>query len=98
MSSPATALELTDRVERSRPVLPPLILVSCEHYIIARYSIARGVLQPLLLVQFGLSLTQAGILGGMLVFSSSMLQPVYGYLSDRFHTRLFSVLAPAVAG
>jgi hypothetical protein len=24
-----------------------------------------------------------------------MLQPVYGYLSDRLHRRLFSVLAPA---
>ena len=98
MSSPATTLEISDRVERSRPVLPPLILFSCGHFFIDLYSIALGVLQPLLLVQFGLSLTQAGILGGMLVFSSSMLQPVYGYLSDRFHTRLFSVLAPAVAG
>jgi FSR family fosmidomycin resistance protein-like MFS transporter len=25
------------------------------------------------------------------------MQPVYGYLSDRFHTRLFTALAPAVA-
>src|SRR5438477_2019411 len=98
MSSPATSIEVTERVERSRPVLPPLVLFSCGHFIIDMYSIALGVLQPLLLVQFGMSLTQAGLLGGMLVFSSSVLQPVYGYLSDRFHTRLFSVLAPAVAG
>jgi FSR family fosmidomycin resistance protein-like MFS transporter len=75
-----------------------LALFSCGHFVIDMYSIALGVLQPLLLIQFGLSLTQAGLLGGMLVFSSSVLQPVYGYLSDRFHTRLFSVLAPAVAG
>ena len=27
-----------------------------------------------------------------------MVQPAYGYLSDRYHTRLFSALAPAVAG
>jgi FSR family fosmidomycin resistance protein-like MFS transporter len=98
MSSPATSLEVTNRVERSRPVLPQLVLFSSGHFIIDLYSIALGVLQPLLLVQFGLSLTQAGLLGGMLVFSSSVLQPVYGYLSDRFHTRLFSVLAPAMAG
>src|ERR1700732_1015309 len=96
MSSPATALEVTDRAERS--VLPPLVLFSSGHFVIDMYSIALGVLQPLLLVRFGLSLTQAGLLGGMLVFSSSVLQPVYGYLSDRFHTRLFSVLAPAIAG
>jgi MFS transporter, FSR family, fosmidomycin resistance protein len=98
MSSPATSLEVADRVERSRPVLPPLVLFSSGHFVIDMYSIALGVLQPLLLVRFGLSLTQAGLLGGMLVFSSSMLQPIYGYLSDRFHTRLFSVLAPAMAG
>jgi FSR family fosmidomycin resistance protein-like MFS transporter len=98
MSSPATSLEVTDRVEPSRRALPPLVLFSCGHFVIDMYSIALGVLQPLLLVQFGLSLTQAGLLGGMLVFSSSVLQPVYGYLSDRFHTRLFSVLAPAMAG
>src|SRR5207237_9853883 len=47
--------------------------------------------------QYGLTLTQAGMLGGMLVFSSSVMQPVYGYLSDRFHTYLFTALAPAVA-
>src|SRR5258708_40372368 len=27
-----------------------------------------------------------------------MLQPVYGYFSDRFHTKLFTALAPAMAG
>lgn len=98
MGSPATAIEIRDRVEPSRAAYLPLLLFCCGHFFIDLYSIALGVLQPLLLAQFGLSLTQAGLLGGMLVFSSSMLQPVYGYLSDRFHTRLFSVLAPAVAG
>src|SRR2546423_303394 len=97
MSTQATALDTRDQVE-SRPLLPPLVLFSCGHFVIDMYSIALGVLQPLLLVRFGLTLTQAGLLGGMLVFSSSVLQPVYGYLSDRFHTRLFSVLAPALAG
>lgn len=61
------------------------------------YSIALGVMQPLLLAQYGLSLTQAGVLAGTLVFSASMMQPVYGYLSDRYHTYLFTALAPAVA-
>jgi FSR family fosmidomycin resistance protein-like MFS transporter len=52
----------------------------------------------LLMAQFGFSFTQAGILGGALSFSSSVTQPVYGYLADRFHSRHFTVLAPAVAG
>src|SRR3979409_476960 len=97
MSTPATALDVGNRAEH-KPILPPLVLFSFALFVIDMYSIALGVLQPLLLVRFGLTLTQAGILGGMLVFSSSVLQPVYGYLSDRFHPRLFSVLAPALAG
>src|SRR5712692_7720102 len=94
MSSPAPALAL-DRAEPSRPVVPAFLLFSCAHFLIDMYSMALGVLQPLLLAQFGLNLTQAGVLGGVLVFSSSMMQPVYGYLSDRLHTYLFTALAPA---
>jgi hypothetical protein len=45
-----------------------------------------------------MNFTEAGILAGVLSFSSSVLQPSWGYLSDRFHSRLFTALAPAVAG
>ena len=96
MSSQASTLEL-DRAEPSRAAIRPLVLFCCAHFFIDMYSSALGVMQPSLLAQYGLSLTQAGILAGTLVFSSSMMQPVYGYLSDRFHTYLFTTLAPAVA-
>src|SRR5437762_9607911 len=96
MSPQASTLEL-DRAESSRASLRPLVLFCCAHFFIDMYSSALGVMQPSLLAQYGLSLTQAGVLGGTLVFSSSMMQPVYGYLSDRFHTYLFTALAPAVA-
>jgi MFS transporter, FSR family, fosmidomycin resistance protein len=76
----------------------PLILLSIGHFCIDLYSGALGALQPLLVAKYGMSLTQAGVLGGVLVFSSSVVQPAFGYLSDRFRTRLFSALAPAVAG
>ena len=69
-----------------------------SHFFIDLYSAALGTLQPVLGAKLHLSLTEAGILGGLLVFSASVMQPAYGYLSDRFHTRLFSALAPAVAG
>src|SRR6266478_9015052 len=95
MSSHAPTLEL-DRAD-SKPILPPFLLFSCAHFLIDAYSMALGAMLPLLRAQFGLSLTQAGVLGGALVFSSSMMQPVYGFLSDRFHTYLFTALAPAVA-
>lgn len=101
MSSKADLLEMSTQSPHARATragLVSLILLSCGHFFIDLYSSALGALQPLLVEQFRLSLTQVGILGGLLVFSSSVMQPVYGYLSDRFHTRLFCALAPAVAG
>jgi FSR family fosmidomycin resistance protein-like MFS transporter len=81
LSSPATALAVEDRARPARTSYAPLILFSSGHFLVDLYSIALSVMQPLLLVRFGLSLTEAGVLGGTLVFSSSMMQPVYGYLS-----------------
>lgn len=75
-----------------------LILFSLGHFFIDLYSGSLGVMQPYLINRFGLSLTQAGMLGGLLVFSSSVTQPLYGYLSDRLRSRYFSALGPAVAG
>ena len=83
---------------RAARALMPLVLFCAGHFIVDLYSSALGTLQPLLGERFGLSFTQAGLLGGMLVFSSSTLQPIYGYLSDRYHSRLFAALAPGVTG
>jgi len=101
MHPEAGLLEVSARSVQARAAragVLSLVLLACGHFCIDLYSSALGALQPLLVSRYGLSLTQAGVLGGLLVFSSSVMQPVYGYLSDRFHTRLFSVLAPAVAG
>ena len=73
-------------------------LFSLAHLFIDLYASALSTFQPVLGEKYGLNLTQAGILGGLLVFSSSVMQPAYGVLSDRFQTRMFSALAPAMAG
>ncbi len=86
------------QVHTFRTGLIALALLSCGHFFVDLYSSALGAFQPLLVEKLNLSLTQAGIVGGVMIFSSSVLQPVYGFLSDRLHTRLFVVLAPAVAG
>ena len=75
-----------------------LILFSFSHFFIDIYSGALGFFQPILVDKLGISLTAAGILGGALSLSASLMQPAYGYLSDRFGSRLFAALAPAVAG
>jgi FSR family fosmidomycin resistance protein-like MFS transporter len=81
-----------------RPGMMALLLFSIGHFAIDMYSGAIGAFQPLLVEKLGMTLTQAGLLGGMMVFSGSFVQPAYGFLSDRSHSRMFSVLAPAVAG
>ena len=86
------------QLEAARATLLSLLLLSGGHFFVDLYSGALGALQPLLVEHHGLTLTGAGILGGVLVTSSSVMQLVYGYLSDRFQTRMFSALGPAVAG
>jgi len=98
MASEATLLAGVDARSRARTSVVLLALLSAAHFSVDLYSAALGAMQPLLASKLGLSLTQAGILGGVLIFSSSVMQPVYGYLCDRFHTRIFTVLAPGVAG
>ena len=70
--------------------------LAAAHFCIDNYSTAFGALLPLLHRELNLSLIQAGLLGGILTFSSSFMQPVYGYLSDRFRSRIFSALSPGI--
>ena len=82
----------------ARATFVSLTLFTLTHFIIDVYSGALGALQPLLIHPFHMNFTEAGILAGVLSLSSSVLQPGWGYLADRFHSRLFTALAPAVAG
>jgi FSR family fosmidomycin resistance protein-like MFS transporter len=88
----------SEPLRKLHPGVWTLVLLSLGHFFIDLYSGAIGIFQPMLIRQLGLSLTQAGIIGGLLAFSGSVTQPLYGYLSDRVRSRLFSGLAPAVAG
>src|SRR5258706_11191940 len=92
------ALDATDQGARVRTGMSALVLFCLAHFFIDLYSSAVGAFQPLLVDKLHFTLTQAGILGGVMVFSGSFVQPAYGYLSDRFHLRLFSPLGPAVGG
>ena len=84
--------------ERATAGLQALWLLCLAHFCVDLYSSGLSSFQPLLVDKLHLSLTQAGLLGGMLTLSSSVAQPLYGMLSDRFHSRMFTVLAPAMAG
>ncbi|MCC6262407.1 MAG: MFS transporter [Bryobacterales bacterium] len=73
------------------------LLLCLGHFAIDISSSSLSGLQPVLRDRMGISLTEAGLLGGLFVFSSSLLQPIYGWLSDRFSTRHFTVLSPIFA-
>lgn len=75
-----------------------LILLCVGHFFIDVYSSALAAFQPHLATKLGLNLTEAGFLAGLYVFANSVTQPGFGYLSDKFHSQLFTTLAPAIAG
>jgi FSR family fosmidomycin resistance protein-like MFS transporter len=70
--------------------------LSAGHFISDAYSNFLGPLLPLLVLKLKLSIAQAGWLAAMQVISSSLTQPAYGYLSDRYLKRLFAVFSPLV--
>lgn len=108
MSSTSPPIELPERraaspasVPRDEPVIRfsqiTFLLLCLGHFAIDISSSSLSGLQPVLRERMGLSLTEAGVLGGVFVFSSSLMQPLYGWLSDRFATRHFTVLSPLFA-
>ena len=75
----------------------PLVLLSLAHGTVDLYSSIIATLQPLFVERYTLSLTQVGIIGGVFMFSSSVMQLFFRVAADRFHTRMFAVLSPAIA-
>ena len=76
----------------------PVLSLSGGHFLIDCYSSMFGAFLPFLHQQLDLSLAEAGILGGVLSFSSAFMQPVYGYLADRMRKPVFTALGPGLAG
>ncbi len=74
-----------------------MLLLCLGHMTTDLFSSAIPTLQPILTQTYSLSLAQAGWLGGMFMFSSSVLQLPFGILSDRVNSRLFTIYGPLTA-
>ncbi len=74
-----------------------LAVLGLAHFVIDSYSSSYAPMLAALRDQMGLSLAAVG--GGAAVFSvsASIMQPVYGLISDRVRTSLMLSLAPAVS-
>ncbi len=66
------------------------------HFTVDCFSSTLAAVQPILMNQLSLTLSQVGLLGGMWMFSSSVLQLPFGLLSDRFPSRYFTVITPLI--
>lgn len=72
-------------------------LLSTAHFVMDSYSSFLFPLLPLLAAKLRLTPLQAGLLPPTLTIASSLMQPVYGIISDRYLKRSMAVFGPLIA-
>lgn len=75
-----------------------ILVLALGHAVVDGYAAFLAPLWPLLMSRFDLSLRMVGLLISALSLSGSMMQPVYGYISDRMGRRTLLMVGPVVAG
>ena len=82
-----------------KPNVKVLFALTLVHFTGDFYSSFTSPLFPLFVQKIGLSLTQIGIISGVMRLLAFIVQPSVGYLADRYSTRhfiLLGVLMPVV--
>jgi MFS transporter, FSR family, fosmidomycin resistance protein len=84
---------------KSRPLsgVQTVSLLSAAHFIMDSYSSFLFQLLPLLAVKLKLTPAQAGLIPPVLTIASSLMQPVYGVIADRYLKRAMVVFGPLMA-
>ncbi|HLG15471.1 MAG TPA: MFS transporter [Blastocatellia bacterium] len=75
-----------------------LSVLCAGHFVNDSYSSIIYPLLPLIQVQLGLSTAQVFWLAPLYSISSSLMQPLYGFVSDRYARRSFAVFGPLITG
>jgi FSR family fosmidomycin resistance protein-like MFS transporter len=75
-----------------------LIFLGLGHFITDSYSSTIYPLLPLLAGKLAITQGQVFWLAPLLNITSSIMQPVYGFLADRYTRRAFAVAGPAITG
>jgi MFS transporter, FSR family, fosmidomycin resistance protein len=73
-----------------------LFVLSAGHFVSDSYSSVIYPLLPLIQIKLGLSTSQVFWLAPLYSISSSLMQPVYGFFSDRYARRAFAVFGPLI--
>ncbi|MDW8240230.1 MAG: MFS transporter [Acidobacteriota bacterium] len=87
-----------EHVEPTRLDKRAVAVLSLGHLVNDAYSSTIYPLLPLLAAQLRLSEVQVFFLVPTLSLTAAFLQPLYGFISDRYSRRMFAVLGPAVTG
>jgi len=74
-----------------------ITLLSTSHFVLDSYSSFLFQLLPLMATKLHLTPAQAGLVPPMLTIASSLMQPVYGVISDRYLKRSMVVFGPLIA-
>ena len=74
------------------------LYLALGHFVTDLYPGFLPVLLPLLIEKFQFSFTRASLLVMVMGFSTSLTQPVFGYLADKLGGRWLIVFGPAVGG
>lgn len=75
-----------------------LAALCAGHFVNDSYSSIIYPLLPLIKLKLGLTAAQVFWLAPLYAISSSLMQPVYGFISDRYFRRFFAVFGPAITG
>src|SRR5215469_12268 len=75
-----------------------MAVLCAGHFVSDSYSSIIFPLLPLLKDALHLTTAQVFWLAPLYAVSSSLMQPVYGFISDRYARRSFAVFAPTITG
>jgi len=74
------------------------LLVAVAHALNDAYAAFLSPMLPRLMGRLGLSITLAAVLATAFSLASALLQPLAGYLADRYGRRIFVVAGPLLSG
>jgi FSR family fosmidomycin resistance protein-like MFS transporter len=76
----------------------PVSLIATGHFVNDAYTGFLAPLLPLLMERLQFPLSRAGMLASVLSASTSLAQPIFGVINDRFNRRFFVFLGPLISG
>jgi FSR family fosmidomycin resistance protein-like MFS transporter len=91
--NPKLRTTLTDAAQINKKAIFALFLI---HFIGDFFQSFIRPMLPVLADKFSLSLTQVGMITGIATFMAFLIQPIFGYLADRYRTRLILLIGSLV--